>query len=410
MALDQSVLSELLAAFQSGEGLDLIRESVRLVCQELIETELSSVIGAERYERSTERLGERNGHRSRILTTKAGDVELAIPKLRRGSFFPSILEPRRRIDLALYAVVMEAYVHGVSTRAVDDLVEAMGSKAGISKSEVSRICAGLDVAVGAFRERSLAHVRFPYIWLDATYLHVRSDHQVTSKAVVVATGVTEEGRREILGVEIGDSEDEAFWREFLRSLKRRGLDGVRLVISDQHAGLVAAISRCFQGAAHQRCRVHFARNLMANIPKGHQEMVSAAFRTIFAQVSPEEISAQWDHVETMLAERFEKAAALMRRAKEEVLAFGTFPRAHWRQIWSTNPLERLNKEIKRRSRVVGIFPNEAAAIRLTGAVVADIHDEWASSERRYFSEASMANLYPEREDDDAILNELELVE
>ena len=410
MAHDQSVLSELLAAFQSGEGLDLIRESVRLVCQELIETELSSVIGAERYERSTERVGERNGHRSRILTTKAGDVELAIPKLRRGSFFPSILEPRRRIDLALYAVVMEAYVHGVSTRAVDDLVEAMGSKAGISKSEVSRICAGLDVAVGAFRERSLAHVRFPYIWLDATYLHVRSDHQVTSKAVVVATGVTEEGRREILGVEIGDSEDEAFWREFLRSLKRRGLDGVRLVISDQHAGLVAAISRCFQGAAHQRCRVHFARNLMANIPKGHQEMVSAAFRTIFAQVSPEEISAQWDHVETMLAERFEKAAALMRRAKEEVLAFGTFPRAHWRQIWSTNPLERLNKEIKRRSRVVGIFPNEAAAIRLTGAVVADIHDEWASSERRYFSEASMANLYPEREDDDAMLNELELVE
>jgi putative transposase len=410
MALDQSVLSELLAAFQSGEGLDLIRESVRLVCQELIETELSAVIGAGRYERTDDRTAERNGHRSRTLTTKAGDVELAIPKLRRGSFFPSILEPRRRIDVALYAVVMEAYVHGVSTRAVDDLVEAMGSAAGISKSEVSRICAGLDEMVGAFRERRLDHVRFPYIWLDATYLHVRADHQVTSKAVVVATGVSEEGRREILGIAIGDSEDETFWREFLRSLKRRGLDGVRLVISDQHAGLVSAIGRCFQGAGHQRCRVHFARNLMANIPKGHQEMVSAAFRTIFAQVSPEEIAAQWDHVENMLTERFEKAAALMRRAKEEVLAFRTFPRAHWRQIWSTNPLERLNKEIKRRSRVVGIFPNEAAAIRLTGAVVADIHDEWASAERRYFSEVSMADLYPAREDDDATLKELVLAE
>jgi len=410
MALDQSVLSELLVAFQSGEGLDLIRESVRLVCQELIETELSALIGAGPYERTSERSNERNGHRPRVLTTKAGDIELAIPKLRRGSFFPSILEPRRRIDLALYAVVMEAYVHGVSTRSVDDLVEAMGSRAGISKSEVSRICAGLDEAVGAFRERRLDHVRFPYIYLDATYLHVRSDHQVTSKAVVVATGVTEDGRREILGIAIGDSEDEAFWREFLRSLKRRGLCGVRLVISDQHAGLVAAIARCFQGAAHQRCRVHFARNLMATIPKGHQEMVSAAFRTIFAQVGAEEISAQWDHVELMLSERFDKGAALMARAKEEVLAFRTFPRAHWRQIWSTNPLERLNKEIKRRSRVVGIFPNEAAAIRLTGAVVADIHDEWASAERRYFSEASMAPLYPARDDDDATPGELVLAE
>jgi putative transposase len=241
---------------------------------------------------------------------------------------------------------------------------------------------------------------------DPYYLHVRSDHQVTSKAVVIATGVTEEGRREILGIEIGDSEDEAFWREFLRSLKRRGLSGVRLVISDQHAGLVAAIKRCFQGAAHQRCRVHFARNLLANIPKGHQEMVAAAFRTIFAQVSPEEISAQWDHVEAMLTERFDKAAALMRRAKEEVLAFRTFPRAHWRQIWSTNPLERLNKEIKRRSRVVGIFPNEEAAVRLCGAVVLDINDEWASAERRYFSEGSMAGLYPPRDDEDATPAEL----
>jgi transposase-like protein len=406
MALDQSVLSDMLDAFRSGEGLDLIRESVRLVCQELIESELSAAIGAQRYERTAERTNERNGHRPRLLTTKAGDIELALPKLRRGSFFPSILEPRRRIDQALYAVVMEAYVQGVSTRAVDDLVGALGATAGISRSEVSRICAGLDEVVGAFRDRRLDHLEFPYVWLDGTYLHVRDHHQVTSKAVILATGVSADGRREILGLEIGDSEDEAFWREFLRGLKRRGLCGVRLVISDQHAGLVAAIGRCLQGAVHQRCRVHFARNLLSSIPKGHQEMVAAAFRTVFAQVSPEEIAAQWDHVRSMLAERFDKAARLMDGAKTEVLAFGAFPRAHWRQLWSTNPLERLNKELKRRCRVVGIFPNEASVVRLAGAVAADIHDEWASAERRYFSEASMALLYPERDDVHAIVGEL----
>jgi transposase-like protein len=406
MALDQSVLSELLDAFRSGEGLDLIKESVRLVCQELIEAELSAAIGAERYERTQERTNERNGHRARLLSTKAGDVELALPKLRRGSFFPSILEPRRRIDQALYAVVMEAYVHGVSTRAVDDLVGALGASSGISRSEVSRICAGLDEVVSGFRDRRLDHIEFPYVWLDGTYLHVRDHHQVTSKAVIIATGVSAEGRREILGLEVGDSEDEAFWREFLRSLKRRGLGGVRLVISDQHAGLVAAIRRCLQGAVHQRCRVHFARNLLSSIPKGHQEMVAAAFRTVFAQVSPEEIAAQWDHVRSMLAERFDKAARLMDGAKTEVLAFGAFPRAHWRQLWSTNPLERLNKELKRRCRVVGIFPNEASVVRLAGAVAADIHDEWAAAERRYFSEASMALLYPERDDVDATVGEL----
>ena len=407
MALDQSVLSELLDAFRSGEGLDLIQEAVRLVCQELIEAELTSVIGAERYERVETRTAERNGHRARVLATKAGDVELAIPKLRKGSFFPSILEPRRRIDQALYAVVMEAYVQGVSTRAVDDLVGALGARSGISRSEVSRICAGLDEVVGAFKDRRLDHVEFPYVWLDGTYLHVRSDHHVTSKAVIIATGVSHDGHREVLGIEVGDSEDEAFWREFLRNLKRRGLFGVRLVISDQHAGLVAAIKRCLQGASHQRCRVHFARNLLACVPKGHQEMVAAAFRTIFAQVNPDEIAAQWDHVRAMLTERFEKAARLMDGAKDEVLAFVDFPRAHWRQLWSTNPLERLNKELTRRCRVVGIFPNEAAVLRLAGAVAADIHDEWAAADRRYFSEASMAQLYPEREDIAATAGELE---
>ncbi len=406
MALDQSVLSDLLDAFQSGQGLDLIRESVRTVYQELIETELTSAIGAGLYERTDDRTNERNGHRPRVLATKAGDIELAIPKLRKGSFLPSILEPRRRIDQALYAVVMEAYVHGVSTRAVDELVGALGAASGISRSEVSRICAGLDEVVGAFRDRRLDHVAFPYVYLDATYLHVRENHQVTSKAVVIATGVAAAGHREILGIDVGDSENEVFWREFLRRMKARGLDGVRLVISDQHAGLVAAIKRCFQGAAHQRCRVHFARNLMAMIPKGHQSMVSAAFKTVFAQVSPTEIHTQFDQVEHMIEDRFPRAAGLMREAKEEVLAFSSFPSEHWRQIWSTNPLERLNKELKRRCRVVGIFPNEASVIRLGGAVLLDVHDEWVATERKYFSEVSMAKLYAVGDNDDAPVREL----
>ena len=397
MALSQSALSELLEAFRAGDGVDLIRESVRTVLQELIEAEAAEVIGAGRYERTEARTAERNGHRPRLLTTKAGDVQLGIPKLRSGSFFPSILEPRRRIDQALYAVVMEAYVQGVSTRGVDDLVAAMGAS-GVSKSEVSRICAGLDEVVGAFRTRRLDHAEFPYVFLDATYLHVRTQaSQVVSKAVVVATGVTEQGRREILGLDVGDSEDEVFWRAFLTTLKKRGLAGVRLVISDQHAGLVAALGRSLQGVAHQRCRVHFIRNLLAHVPKGQVEMVAALFRTIFAQPDRESMSATWEAVRDQLAARFPKTGPLMDDAKAEVLAFNAFPRAHWRKIWSTNPLERLNKEIKRRARVVGIFPNDAAVIRLVGAVLADTHDEWVTDERRYLSEGSLALLYPERD-------------
>ena len=288
-------------------------------------------------------------------------------------------------------------MHGVSTRAVDDLVVAMGGS-GISKSEVSRICAGLDEVVGAFRTRRLDHVEFPYVFLDATYLHVRTETaQVTSKAVVVATGVTADGRREILGLDVGDSADEGFWRAFLTGLKKRGLGGVRLVVSDQHAGLVAALRRALQGVAHQRCRVHFIRNLLAHVPKAQVDMVAAMFRTIFAQPDPDSMAATWDQVRDQLASRFAKIGPLMDEAKAEVLAFNAFPRAHWRKIWSTNPLERLNKEIKRRSRVVGIFPNEAAVIRLVGAVLADTHDEWQTDERRYLSEASMALLYPDRD-------------
>lgn len=408
MALSESALSELLDAFRAGEGVDLVRESVRMVLQELIETEFTTVIGAGRYERTDTRTGERNGSRPRLLSTQAGDVDLKIPKLRKGSFFPTILEPRRRIDRALYAVVMEAYVHGVSTRNVDDLVEALGIDTGISKSEVSRICEGLDEMVGAFRTRRLDHIDFPYIYLDATYLHVRVDHgQVTSKAVVVATGITANGDREILGLDIGDSEDEVFWRGFLLSLRQRGLSGVRLVISDQHAGLVAAIGRCFAGAAHQRCRVHFARNLLSLIPKSHQNMVAAVFKTIFAQPDADSVRATWDHTRDQLGDRFPKAAALMDNARDEVLAFCGFPKAHWTKIWSTNPLERINKEIKRRCRVVGIFPNEAAAIRLVGAVLADMHDEWQASDRRYLSEGSMAMLYPERDTEHVVAPELD---
>jgi putative transposase len=401
MALPQSAVSELLEAFRAGDGVDLVRESVQLVLQELIEAETTEKIGAGRYERTPERITDRNGSRDRSLTTKAGDLELRIPKLRKGSFFPSILEPRRRIDQALYAVVMEAYVHGVSTRSVDDLVEALGAGSGISKSEVSRICGGLDEIVGAFRTRPLDHLEFPYVYLDATYLHVRvaanggRPGQVTSMAVVVATGIAADGAREILGLDVGDSEDEVFWRGFLTSLKQRGLAGVRLVISDQHAGLVKAVKRSFQGAGHQRCRVHFARNLLAHVPKGHQNMVAAVFRTIFAQPDPATVAATWDQVRDQLADRFPKIGPFMDDAKAEVLAFTAYPRAHWTKIWSTNPLERVNKEIKRRARVVGIFPNPAAVIRLVGAVLNDMHDEWQAGDRRYLSEGSMALLYPD---------------
>jgi transposase-like protein len=400
MALSQSVLSDLLDAFRAGEGVDLVRDAVRLVMQELIEVEAAERIGADRYERSDTRTTERNGSWPRLLATQAGDVELKIPKLRKGSFFPSILEPRRRIDQALYAVVMEAYVNGVSTRSVDDLVAALGVDSGISKSEVSRICAGLDEIVGAFRTRRLDHIEFPYVYLDATYLHVRnSASQVCSMAVVVATGITAEGSREVLGLDVGDSEDEVFWRGFLRALKARGLGGVRLVVSDQHCGLVAALKRSFQGTSHQRCRVHFVRNLLALVPKSHQDMVAAVFRTIFAQPDPATVASTWDEVRDQLAARFPKIAPLMDGAKAEVLAFAAYPRAHWTKIWSTNPLERVNKEIKRRSRVVGIFPNEAAVIRLVGAVLADMHDEWQAGDRRYLSEGSMAELYPTRDTD-----------
>ena len=316
----------------------MIREAVELVLQELIEAEATEAIGAGRYERSEARMVQRNGHRPRLLATQAGDLELKIPKLRKGSFMPSVLEPRRRIDRALYAVIMEAYVAGVSTRSVDDLVAALGAESGISKSEVSRICAGLDEGVEAFRSRRLDHIEFPCVYLDATYLNVRNSVcQPASMATVVATGVTADGNREILGCDVGDSESEGFWQQFMGSLRDRGLHGVRLVISDAHRGLGAAADRWFQGAAHQRCRVHFIRNLLAVVPKTHQHMAAALFRTVFAQPDADAVTAAWDQVGDQLAASFPKAGPLMDAAKTDVLAFSGFPKAHWQKIWSTNP-------------------------------------------------------------------------
>ena len=376
MTLEQSDLGELLDAIRAGGGIDVVRRGVELVLQALIDTEAAEVIGAHHYERSETRTAWRNGTRERLLSTKSGDVELKIPKLRSGSFFPQVLERRRRIDQATYAVVMEAYVHAVSTRKVDDLVQALGLESGISKSEVSRICAGLDEELGAFRERSLAHVEFPYVFLDATYVKGRVNHQVVSRAVVVATGVSMTGGREVLGVAVGDSEDKAFWSEFLRSLRERGLSGVRLVI----------------GAAWQRCRVHFMRNVLARVTKTNAQMVLAAIGTIFAQPDAASVAEQFDRIADTLRGQLPDIAAMLEGAREDLLAFSAFPIEQWRKIWSTNPLERVHREIKRRTDVVGVFPNDAAVARLVTAVVVETHDEWAVAERRYLSETSMAML------------------
>ncbi|MFN8034277.1 MAG: IS256 family transposase [Mycobacterium sp.] len=288
--------------------------------------------------------------------------------------------------------VMEAYLHGTSTRKVDDLVKALGADTGISKSEVSRICKDLDTEVAAFRDRPLGEQRFPYVFLDATYCKARVNHRVVSQAVVIATGVAADGRREVLGFEVGDSEDGAFWTAFLRSLKSRGLTGVQLVISDAHAGLRAAIEAVLIGAAWQRCRVHFLRNVLAQVPKGSAEMVAAAIRTVFAQPDAEHVREQLDTIAGMLGRQFPKVETMLREAANDITAFADFPVPHWKKIWSTNPLERINKEIKRRTDVVGVFPNPAALLRLAGSVLVEAHDEWQVADKRYLSETSLALL------------------
>lgn len=368
-----SALALLLDGSTAGE---LIPELVRHGLQKLIELEVAAVLGAERYERSEDWLGYRNGYRPRVLTAQVGDIDLQIPKLRSGSFLPSILEPRRRVDQALYAVVMEAYVAGVSTRKVDALVAALGSQSGISKSQVSRICADIDLQVQAFLNRPLEGQGYAYLYLDATYLHGRLGQamQVCSRAVVVAMGVNADGRR--------------------------GLSGVKLVISDALQGLTNAIRRMLQGSCWQRCRVHhrfaegfaYARNLLQTVPKAHQEMVAAALRSVFAQQSKDAVLEQWDQVSAMLAAKFPRAAELMVKASEDVLAFRHFPSQHWKKVWSTNLLERVNEEIKRRTRVVGIFPNDAAIERLVGAVLLEQDEHWQLEGRRMFSAESMAEI------------------
>ncbi|WP_104082767.1 IS256 family transposase [Cryobacterium sp. Y11] len=392
MALDQSALLALLAELKLTDVTDRIRMVTETLYQELIDAEATAHIGADRFERSDDRTAQRNGTRPRVLTTTAGDLNLKIPKLRQGSFFPALLERRRRVDQALFAVVMEAYLHGVSTRKVDDLVKALGADTGISKSEVSRICADLDGEVTTFRDRDLGATGYPYVFLDATYCKARVNHRVISQAMVVAIGVAADGRREVLGFDVGDSENEPFWTEFLRALKARGLDGVKLVISDAHTGLKKAISTVFQGAAWQRCRVHFMRNVLSIVPRASQDMVAAVIRTIFAQPDAKHIQAQFDEVTRMLEGTHPKVAKMLHDARADILAFCGFPPKHWRQIWSTNPIERLNKEIKRRTDVVGVFPNPAAVLRLAGAVLVEQHDEWEAESRRYLSEDSMRQL------------------
>lgn len=394
MTLDQSALLELSEALRAADGGDVMRLMLGAMLQALVDAEATAHIGAAPHQRTPARTAQRNGTRDKVVATTAGDLTVKIPKTRTGSFFPTLLAPRRRIDVALHAVIMEAYVHGVSTRKVDDVVEALGVASGISKSEVSRICAQLDADVAAWATRPLDHVGFPYVFLDATYCKARINGRVVSQAVVIATGVSADGRREVLGSAVGDSETEDFWTEFLRGLRDRGLGGVQLVVSDHHRGLMNAIEAVFLGATWQRCRVHFMRNVLAKVTKGNTEMVAAAVRTIFAQPTGPLVREQVETVATMLEPQLPAIAEMLRDAREDITAFADFPEAHWRKIWSTNPLERINREVKRRTEVVGIFPNAAALHRLSACVLIEAHDEWQVTDRRYLSEASMAQLNP----------------
>src|SRR5690349_3246903 len=376
------------------EQADFLREGVRVLAQELMELELAEHLGAERHERTAERTGYRNGYRERPWDTRVGSIELQVPRVRDGSFLPSLLEPRRRAEKALVAVVQEAYVQGISTRRVDDLVQALGMQ-GISKSQVSRMCAELDKEVENFRTRKLTGP-YPYVWLDATFVKVRDNGRVISQAIVIAIGVTASGEREVLGLDVGPSESGAFWLAFLRSLVTRGLTGVRLVVSDAHSGLKMAIESILQGAVWQRCRVHFVRDALALVPKHAQQMVAATIRTVFVQPDAASARTTWRAVGDSFRSRFPRLTSMLAEAEDDVLAYANFPSAHWHQVWSNNPLERLNKEVKRRTNVVGIFPNAVAVVRLVGSVLAEQHEEWPVA-RRYFSAESLAELTPAEE-------------
>jgi transposase-like protein len=388
---DESMsLLDALRKASAGGDVDILREGVRLLAQAIMEAEVGELTGVAKGERDPERrLTHRNGYRERRWDTRVGTIDLAIPRVREGSYLPSLLEPRRRTERALLAVVQEAYVAGVSTRRVDDLVRALGIE-GIGRSEVSRMCAALDTEVEAFRTRPLTDQAFPYLWLDATYLKVREHGRVVSMAALIATGVAASGERRVLGLELSAGHDEgSAWPRFIRGLVERGLHGVRLVISDDHAGLVVAVREQLLGSGWQRCRVHFTRNAQDLVPRAARSMVASAIRSVFEQ--PDEATAheQCGRVIDSLRPRFPAVADLLAEAEADLLIHLTFPETHRAQIRSTNPQERLNKEIKRRTKVVGIFPTRASAIRLVGMILAEQDDEWQDG-RRYFRPETMA--------------------
>ena len=391
------------------EDLDFCKKAAEYFGQQVIDLEAEEVIGAKKYERTVTRKNQRNGSRKRILETRVGEIDLEIPKLRKGSYFPSILEPRNRMEEALLTVVQEAYVQGISTRKMKKLFKAFGLP-GIDKSKVSRICKELNEMVQAFRERPL-QASYPYIWLDAIVLKVRENHRVVNLSLAIAIGVDQQGERHIVGFELGAGESEAFWLEFLRSIKARGLEEVKLVISDAHSGLVSALSQALSGAAWQRCTVHFMRNVLSQIAHKDKKQVADALKLIFEQPDHQTAQIYLEHLAAAMQTRWPKAVNMLLEAKEDILVYKTFPEEHHRSIHSVNPLERLNREIRRRTRVVGVFPDRSSVYRLVGTLLMNTDEDWRAG-RRYMGKEGVEKIFKrflEKENkgftlDEAIIN------